>query len=154
MHRSSFNLMEEFVKQHLNALEDTTIYDIGSRAVSGKGGSYQRLFVKDKWHYCGVDVVAGLNVDHVVDKEYEWDLEDDSCDVLISGQCLEHVEYFWLTVGEMVRVLKPGGLMCIIVPSAGREHRHPVDCWRFLPDGMKALARLFKMEIVRCENPP
>jgi len=66
----------------------------------------------------------------------------------------EHVEYFWLTAREMARVLKPNGLMCIIVPSQGREHRHPVDCWRFLPDGMKALAKYIGVNVIKCEYPP
>lgn len=154
MHRSSFNIMEEFVKQHLNALQKTTIYDIGSKAVSGKGGTYKRLFVKEKWSYCGVDIEHGENVDHVLDKEYEWDIEDESADVVISGQCLEHVEYPWLSMQEMARILKPQGLMCVIVPSAGREHRHPIDCWRFLPDGMKGLAKYIGVDVIKCENPP
>jgi len=145
--------MEEFVHQYLNSADALSVYDIGAREVS-VGGSYKRLFVKDKWHYCGIDIEAGDNVDHVLDKEYEWDIGSDSCDVLISGQCLEHVEYPWLTMKEMARVLKPGGIMCIIVPSAGREHRHPVDCYRFLPDGMKALAKLIGVDVVKCEYPP
>ena len=42
---------------------------------------------------------------------------------------------------EMRRALKPGGHCCIIAPSAGPEHRYPVDCWRVYPDGLRAAAR-------------
>ncbi len=53
----------------------------------------------------------------------------------------EHTEFFWLTMREMKHALKPGGLCCIIAPSAGPEHQYPVDCWRVYPDGLRAAAR-------------
>lgn len=154
MHQASMKIMQQFVNNYLNIDDELVIYDVGAQSVSGKDRCYRRLFENVSWEYCGIDVIAGDNVDHVIDKEYEWDIENDSCDVLISGQCLEHVEYFWLTIKEMARVLRSGGIMCIIVPSQGREHRHPVDCWRFLPDGMKALAKYVGMEVLKCEYPP
>jgi hypothetical protein len=40
-----------------------------------------------------------------------------------------------------MRVLKPGGLFYLDVPSNGLFHRYPVDCWRFYPDSALALAR-------------
>jgi hypothetical protein len=40
----------------------------------------------------------------------------------------------------MARVLKPGGALVVIVPSKGAVHRYPVDCYRFHPDGLIALA--------------
>lgn len=153
MHRASYNLMEDFAKTYLDALEVMTIYDIGSQGVSsknGKNGTYHNIFNIPNWKYIGVDIVEGPNVTHVLDEPYKWDIESDTADVVISGQCLEHIEYPWLTFGEMVRILKPGGAMCIIVPTAGREHKHPLDCWRILPDGMNALCRMFSMEVEYC----
>src|SRR5262249_11476017 len=49
---------------------------------------------------------------------------------------------------EIARVLKPGGYCCIIAPSSGYEHRYPVDCWRFYPDGFAALAKHAKLDLV------
>ena len=66
----------------------------------------------------------------------------------ISGQALEHVEFPWKTFGEIRRILKPGGLFCLIVPSSGEEHRYPVDCWRYYPDSMRALAKDSGLEVV------
>ena len=41
---------------------------------------------------------------------------------------------------ELKRIMKKGGLICIIGPSVFRmNHPHPVDCWRIYPDGMKFL---------------
>ena len=41
----------------------------------------------------------------------------------------------------MVRILKPGGYMCILAPSTGPTHDFPVDCWRFTNGSMVALAK-------------
>jgi SAM-dependent methyltransferase len=69
-----------------------------------------------------------------------------SADVVISGQAFEHIQYFWIAMLEIARVLRPGGLCCILAPSSGPEHRYPVDCWRFYPDGMVSLAQFAQME--------
>lgn len=42
---------------------------------------------------------------------------------------------------EISRVLKDDGICCIIAPSSGNEHKYPVDCWRFYPDGFKSLTK-------------
>src|SRR5262249_22005563 len=75
-------------------------------------------------------------------------LASQSVDVVISGQALEHIEYFWITFLDMVRVLKRGGKMFLIAPSRGPEHRYPVDCWRFYPDGFRALARFGRVNLI------
>src|SRR4029077_550894 len=80
---------------------------------------------------------------------YHWhELRTESVDVLVSGQTFEHTEFFWETIFEIARVLKPGGLCCIIAPATGNEHRFPLDCWRILADGFRALARYAGLEIV------
>ena len=71
-----------------------------------------------------------------------------SVDVIVSGQAFEHIEFFWLTWLEMTRILKPGGLIFLVAPSRGPEHRYPQDCWRFYPDGYRALASFGGLELV------
>ena len=75
-------------------------------------------------------------------------LQDEIFDVVISGQTFEHIEFFWLTMQEIKRILKQTGLCCIIAPSSGPEHKFPIDCWRFFPDGMKAIAKYAKLSII------
>ena len=43
--------------------------------------------------------------------------EDDRFDLIVCSATLEHDKRFWLSVGEMKRVLKPGGLLIISVPG-------------------------------------
>jgi SAM-dependent methyltransferase len=120
------------------------ILDVGSLDVNG---SYRELFSHPAWIYTGLDVTSGPNVDLVVRSPYRWDeVATESVDVVISGQALEHIEYFWITMLEITRALTPGGICCLLAPSRGPEHRHPVDCWRFYPDGMNSLAQFARME--------
>src|SRR5262249_45002047 len=122
------------------------VVDIGSQDVNG---SYRPLFDKRGWRYRGIDMTAGRNVDIVMPDPYELPLPSGSVDLIISGQAFEHIEYFWISFLDMVRVLRPFGKIFLIAPSRGPEHRYPVDCWRFYPDGYRALARFAKVKLVQ-----
>jgi hypothetical protein len=148
MHLSSLQFMQSFHDKHLSSRkeEKMTICDIGSTDICG---SYKPIFNNPNWKYIGVDLAQGPNVDLIINHPYDWkEIKSNSIDVLVSGQALEHIEFFWITILEISRVLKPGGMACIIAPSGGYEHRYPVDCWRFYPDGMKALARFGRLECI------
>lgn len=148
MHWSSLQKMRVFRDEYLGALTEVPlrIMDLGSTEM---GACYRPIFDAPKWDYVGVDLTPGANVDLVLSRPYDWrEIPSASVDVLISGQVLEHVEYFWLTALEIARVLKPGGLACLIAPSSGPEHRYPYDCWRFYPDGMRALAQFAHLHVL------
>jgi SAM-dependent methyltransferase len=148
MHASSYLNMKRFVETHLAARAGATlrVADIGSQIING---SYRPLFDQPGWQYVGIDMAEGAGVDLVLGDVYRWtEIADESFDVVVSGQALEHIEFFWLTMLEIARIARPGGLVCLIAPSGGYEHRYPVDCWRFYPDGMRALARYAGLEVV------
>lgn len=144
MHTSSYNHMADLVTRFLSD-ERLDIIDIGSYDVNG---SYRPLFNKENWNYRGVDLSTGPNVDVVLDDPYHLPFQNHSQDLIVSGQAFEHVEFFWISWAEMVRVLRPDGKIFLIAPSRGPEHRYPVDCWRFYPDGFRALATLGKLELL------
>ena len=149
MNESSMLRMKWFVDNYVSKLskDEITILDVGSYDVNG---SYKILFSEEsKYQYIGLDIEDGPNVDIVLKSPYNWDeITTDSFDVIISGQAFEHIEFFWITMIEMVRILKKNGLLCIIVPRGTAEHRYPVDCYRFFADGMIALARYTNLEIL------
>jgi len=125
------------------------VLDLGSQVVDADARNYRHLFAKQNWLYTGLDISEGQNVDVCVSDPYVWyEIESDTYDVVISGQTLEHVPFFWNLVYEVGRVLRPGGLACLIAPSGGHEHRYPVDCWRFYPDGFSSLANWLRFELV------
>ncbi len=131
--------------------KEIDVLDVGSQCVSGQSDTYKVFFESPYnniyYRYTGLDMVEGYNVDIVVKNPYRWDeVADDSYDVVISGQMFEHVEFPWLTIAEMARVLKPGGFMCIIAPSMQGLHRYPVNCQNFFCDGLIALAKYAGLE--------
>jgi SAM-dependent methyltransferase len=128
------------------------VLDVGSAAVTEDSGTYRMLF-EPNWHYVGLDVSDARNVDIVVEDPYSWaEVEDASFDVVVSGQSFEHIEWPWLTILEIARVLKVNGFAVIAAPSAGAVHRYPVDCWRFYPDAFPALARFAGLNVVECHT--
>jgi SAM-dependent methyltransferase len=129
MHASSYHLMSE-LRACIPA--GARVLDVGGADVNG---SYRPLFGD-----CTYTSLDYQNADIIV-TGYDWPLADESFDAVISGQTFEHDGWFWVTMQNIARVLKPGGHAIIIAPSAGGVHRHPVDCYRFLPDSMAALAR-------------
>lgn len=145
MHKSSYEHMEKLVNKYLLDIPKLNIIDIGSYNVIG---SYKTLFTKNNWIYTGVDTAAGPNVDIVLEDPYKLPFPDNHTDVIVSGQAFEHIEFFWLTFQEMTRILKPMGYIFLLAPSRGREHKYPVDCWRFYPDGFRALAKYCSLEIL------
>ncbi len=147
MHISSYEHIKDLTQRYLPVLNNTKlqIFDIGSYDVNG---SYKDLFTNENWHYTGIDMREGPNVDKVMTNPYRLPIPTHHADILVSGQAFEHIEYFWLSWLDMIRATKPGGYIFLIAPSRGPEHRYPVDCWRFYPDGYKALARLGNMQLV------
>jgi SAM-dependent methyltransferase len=146
MHKSSIIRMQWFIDNYASKItkDEVRVLDVGSYDVNG---SYRHLFNDSKYHYTGLDTEEGPNVDIVLKNPYDWDaIESDYFDVAISGQALEHIEFFWKIMEEMTRVLKKDGLLCLIAPKGFSEHRYPVDCYRFFTDGMIALARYVGIE--------
>ncbi len=144
--------MTAFVARHMEPLrgQSQSVLDLGSYNVNG---CYRPLFDDPQWSYIGVDMEAGPNVDLVPANPYRLrELKSGSQSVVISGQAFEHIEFFWVTFQEMVRLLQPGGLICILAPSRGYEHRYPVDCWRFYPDSFAALARYAGVELLEANT--
>jgi SAM-dependent methyltransferase len=131
----------------------TTVLDVGSQCVPGQMDTYKRFFSEPQFKYIGLDMIEGYNVDIAVKHAYQWDeVPDNFCDVLISGQMFEHVEFPWFTICEMVRVLKPNGIICIIAPSMAGLHRHPVNCQNYFSDGLIALARYAGLNIIHAST--
>lgn len=149
MHKNSYSKMEWFKNTFLNNQFNLKILDVGSLDKSGEY-NYKNIFNEPNWSYTGLDIESGPNVDIVINNIYNWfEIDNDSYDVIISGQFFEHLEYFWLTMAQIERVLKPGGYVCIIVPSSGHKHGGDMlNCYRFHEDGLKAMAKYVNLEII------
>lgn len=139
--------MKEFVRKYLPPKKNLKILDVGSMDVTKPNSkndfcnTYKDLFKKnDNWVYKGLDISEGKNVDIIAPDLYDWGVEDEF-NVVISGQCLEHVKDTKEWILQVEKALKVDGVVCIIAPWQWPEHKYPVDCWRILPDGMKFLLK-------------
>lgn len=126
-----------FFNTYLKNLKKLKIVDIGSQDVNGS----LRTVAQPEHQYLGVDFSSGKGVDIVINDAYKLPFETESINAVVCSSCLEHSEFFWLLFNEMLRILKPSGLLYINVPSNGPYHTFPVDCWRFYPDSGLALQR-------------
>lgn len=144
MHASSMENMRRCLDMH--PLPDRCkVIDLGAMNVNG---SYKQLLAADV-DYVGIDLEPGNNVDVVLSDVYHLPFDDNSVDVVLSGQMLEHCAHFWRVFSEIHRVLKPDGLAFLIAPSSGPVHRYPVDCYRFYPDAYQALADWSGLRLVQ-----
>ncbi len=138
MHPTAKSNCKSFFEAYLNAFpgaQRLKIVEIGSQDVNGS----LREVAPPTCEYVGVDFVEGKGVDVVLTDPYSLPLESESADIVLSSSCFEHSEMFWIVYLEILRVLKPRGLLYLNVPSNGAFHRYPVDCWRFYPDSGRAL---------------
>jgi len=123
------------------------VVEIGSQDVNGS----LRSCIPKNFEYTGVDFVDGKGVDIVITDPYKIPFADASTDVVVTSSCFEHSEFFWLLFLEIIRILRPHGLLYLNAPSNGDFHRWPVDCWRFYPDSGRALARWGNRNGYTCE---
>jgi hypothetical protein len=141
MHQSSIRHVADLLSRY--AVRAGTVVDIGSMDVNG---TYRHLFPECR--YIGIDMEPGPGVDIVASEPYRYPLSSSTADLVVSGQAFEHMEFFWLGWLDMCRIVKRGGLIFLLAPSRGPEHRYPVDCWRFYPDGFRALAKWAGVELL------
>jgi hypothetical protein len=147
MHDSSLRNMRRFFDNYLE--KGDCVLDVGSKKYLDHSTYRDILPPIRNVKYTGLDIEDGENVDIIVNDIYHWsDISDRTYDLVISGQTFEHISFFWMTFQEMVRITKLRGKICVIAPSKGGIHRYPIDCWRFYPDGMKALASYANVELL------
>jgi SAM-dependent methyltransferase len=138
MHPSAMKNAHRFLETYYPAESvkgPITVIDVGAQDVNG---SLKQL-MRPPLEYVGVDCVAGKGVDVVLTDAYTLPFQDATADVVMCSSCFEHSEMFWVLFVEILRVLKPSGLLYLNVPSNGDFHQYPVDCWRFYPDSGGAL---------------
>lgn len=104
---------------------------------------YKALF-KGATQYVGLDMAEGPNVD-VVGLAWDLPFPDNSFDVIIITQVLEHIRDVEKTVAEIQRVAKPDASIFASAPLTFLEHGAPHDYWRFTRYGFEHLFRNFNI---------
>jgi SAM-dependent methyltransferase len=137
MHPDSMRLMRQVRDKHLPAIPTMRICDDGG--LHNQPSKSYRLLFGPLVYYVVCDIVDHPSVDVVKPDPFTLPFEDSFFDLVVSGQMLEHCQNPFRAVAEMKRVLKIGGHIAIIVPSAGRRH-DAQDGWRFMDDAFKFIS--------------
>lgn len=85
-----------------------------------------------------------------INDPYSFPIPDNTYDIVLSGQVIEHVQEIWKWMDELKRITKPNGIIFTINPISWPYHEAPIDCWRIFPSGISALANYCKLEVVHC----
>ena len=152
MHPSSIINMKKmrikYINPIINKLDVTfRILDVGG-AYGAPERTYLRVFEDItylNWTVC--DIIKHPSVDMVMPSDYVIPVKDDTYDLVISGQMLEHCKNPFKIMNEMKRVLKPKHYMIVIAPSDGPYH-HTTDCWRFLKDSFKCISEDIDLKFI------
>jgi SAM-dependent methyltransferase len=123
------------------------VLDFGSGTSPRQTLTHRSLLSEYECDYTGTDVRKGNNIDVVMEKPYRIPLKSKSFDIVLSGQVFEHVPFFWASLLEIARVMKPGAYFLMTVPSRGHEHS-AYDCWRVYPDGLRSMAAWSRLTLV------
>ena len=120
--------------------EGAVIFDIGAK--DARGSYAFGAPPKDSRVVC-VDIEDGPGVDLVADAHDMHMVEDGSIDCVITVSTLEHVRYPQRVMKEILRILKPGGVLYVSVPFVFPFHSDPHDNYRFSSDGVRILCEDF-----------
>lgn len=127
--------MQNTVKDlQLDANREYVVADFGC------GNSpYESLFTKKNTRYLKIDLPENNNAEIKIDEQGRIEMPDQSVDIVISTQVLEHVLDPVLYLSEALRILKPDG--CLIISTHGYWifHPDPTDYWRWTSMGLKKI---------------
>ena len=120
------HFVDEFFFSHTEFLKNKKIVDIGGKKVNKRG-----LFNADKYAE-----VTYVNIDRSTEPDIVADassipLPNESYDVVILGEILEHVLEPKTVLREAKRLLRQGGKMLVTVPFMFPIHADPYDFARY-----------------------
>ena len=116
-HKEQQGFCESVKEQYPDFFKNKKVLDIGSLDLNGVN---KELF--EDSDYIGIDVGFGENVD-VASIGHLYDAPDNYFDVIISTETFEHDMFYEKTIGNIIRMLKPGGLFLFTCAAPGRpEH--------------------------------
>ena len=139
--------MREIVKDLIKIITETLpikepIYEFGSYQVEGQESFADlRPFFKNK-KYIGADIRKGPGVDIILDL-HNINLPSNSVGTVICVDTLEHVEFPRKAINEIFRILDSDGIVILTTVMNFPIHDYPYDYWRFTPEGLKSLLKIF-----------
>lgn len=115
--------------RRIGAKRGDKVLEIGSLNVNGT--------IRDNFptaaEYVGIDIRDGKCVDVVMFAEdLPKHYKAGYFDMVLSCNTMEHIEHWKEALAASWEVLRMGGRMCIVTPTAEKKrHNHPWDYWRW-----------------------
>ena len=144
-------IVSEMDKQHYELIREN-VRNFMRRIASGYKGTEKILDIAPQDHegaafYFPPDaVVHTLDINPAAGCTFTGDLcaynsqiPDNSYDIVVCTEVLEHTLQPFKAAAELHRFLKPGGLLAASTPYNFRIHGPLPDCWRFTEHGLRAL---------------
>lgn len=130
-----------------------TVLEIGSRQPINQDELANLRFLFPESKYIGSDIQSGKGVDVITDAS-NLPFKNNSFDMVLCLETLEHSNKPWLIASEIERVVKNDG--CVLISSQQNFpiHMHPSDYFRFTPMGLKSLFPKIKRSLVFSISPP
>ncbi len=125
-----------------------SIIEVGSLNVNGSVRPIIAALQPSK--YIGVDIQPGPGVDCICDaNNLVTQFGEDSFDLVISTELLEHVQDWRSAISNIKRIAKPDGLVLITTRSITFPyHGYPFDFWRYQLNDMEFIFEDFIIEIL------
>ena len=144
----------EFGKRALirEDVEGKKVIEIGSLNVNG---SLRDVTMElNPSGYIGIDITKGFGVDMICRAEDMMrEFGNNSFDVVISTELLEHVKDWRKVISNIKNVCKPGGIILITTRSRGFPlHGYPDDFWRYELEDMKTIFSDYEILILERDN--
>lgn len=126
------------------------IIEVGSKYVNGSVRPLIEKFCSPR-EYIGIDIEKGRFVDLVLSAENLLEhFRQESFDIVVSTELLEHVKDWRTVIENMKGVLKCGGRIYISTRSYGFQyHGYPYDFWRYELEDMKEIFSDFKISLLQ-----
>jgi Methyltransferase domain len=152
VHATSLQNMQHFISKWVSTViengvegQKINVLDVGG---ADYNGSYRQLLPSEFFNYLVCDIETSQGVDLLMAEVNLIPVKSESFNLVISGQTFEHCPKFWELFSEMSRVCKSDGIIVVIAPSAGPEHKFPSDNYRFYPGAYEFLASENQLELL------
>lgn len=137
--------LNEYARDYLNKFvkkEDRIMLEIGGSNQEGIKDSWKTSESFFKCKYYNLDICDDGSERTIIGDITDCpEIPNNSYDFVFSMDTFEHITEPWNAAKEIIRILKPGGIVFVATLFAWRYHTVPIDFWRYTPH---CLAYLFK----------
>jgi SAM-dependent methyltransferase len=120
---------------------DSLMLDIAPQDYNGA----KEFFKSTKIETLDIDPHSGCNYIADICMNNEFLISENKFDYILCTEVLEHTLRPFDAANELLRILKPDGLVFVTVPFNFRIHGPLPDCWRFTEHGLRSIFSDFKI---------